>query len=115
MISTIRKRFLLSAGICAVLLALGYLALVKTTWGQTLDNKGYFGRNVVARAVLEYDHHILGAVNISALIVATIALLVLGAARRCLHRGPGRRASHRRNRQSRARTVCRLDLGERPT
>jgi PAP2 superfamily len=84
MISTIRKRFLLSAGACAVLFAIGYLALVKTTSGQTLDNEGYSGRSVMARAVLDYDHHILGTVSVSALIIATIALLLLGAARRCL-------------------------------
>lgn len=84
MIPIVRQRLLLGAGVCAALLVSGYLALVNTTWGHKVDNAGYFGRNVVARAVLDYDHHILGAVSIPTLAGATIAILLVGAVRRCL-------------------------------
>ncbi|HEY5778088.1 MAG TPA: phosphatase PAP2 family protein [Terrimicrobiaceae bacterium] len=84
MIHTIRNRLLLGAIVCAVLLSVGYLALVNTTWGQAVDNAGYFGRHIVARAVIEYDNHILGAVSIATLALAVAIILLIGAIRRCL-------------------------------
>jgi PAP2 superfamily len=83
-IPLIRNKLLLGAGLCAVLLISGYLALVNTIWGHTIDNAGYFGRQIMARAVIEYDHHILGAVSIPMLTVAMLIILLVGAIRRCL-------------------------------
>jgi PAP2 superfamily len=84
MISFVRHRLISGAIVCAVLLVGGYLTLVSTSWGHTVDNAAYFGRSVVARTVVQYDNHILGTVSISSLALAIAAILIVGAIRRCL-------------------------------
>jgi hypothetical protein len=82
--SLVRDRLICGAIACAVLFVCGYLTLVSTTWGHTVDNAAYFGRRVVARTVVQYDHHILGAVTIPSLALAIATILIIGAIRRCL-------------------------------
>jgi membrane-associated phospholipid phosphatase len=84
MVSLVRHRLILGAIVCALLLVSGYLALVQTAWGHTLDNAGYFGRSAVARTVVDYDYQILGAVSIPSLGLAIVVILLIGAIRRCL-------------------------------
>lgn len=84
MVSLVRHKLILGSLVCALLLVSGYLALVQTAWGHTLDNAGYFGRSAVARTVVDYDHQILGAVSIPSLALAIVAILLIGAIRRCL-------------------------------
>ncbi len=84
MIFLVRNRLIFGALVCAVFFVGGYLTLVRTTWGHTIDNAAYFGRSVVARTVVHYDHHILAAVTIPSLTLTIAAILIVGGIRRCL-------------------------------
>jgi hypothetical protein len=78
MINLIRDRLLQGATVCAALLIAGYLLLVNTAWGHTVDNAAYFGRQVMARSVIVYDRYILGAVSIATLALAVLIILLIG-------------------------------------
>jgi hypothetical protein len=84
MIPLVRARLISGAIVCAVFLISGYLALVRTAWGHLVDNAAYFGRRVMARPVVEFDHHILGVVGIPSLALAILVILIVGALRRCM-------------------------------
>jgi hypothetical protein len=66
-----------------VFLISGYLALVRTSWGHMVDDAAYFGRRLMERTVVEYDHHILRLVGIPALALVIVVILLVGAIRRC--------------------------------
>lgn len=79
----IRRRLLLGALVCAVLLIAGYFVLVSTSWGHQLDDDAFFGRTALSRKVVNLDSHILDAVTRAELLLAAIVLLVIAAVRRC--------------------------------
>ena len=70
--------------VCGLLVLAGYLLMVKTRWGQLVDNAAYSGRNIINPALIDYDHLMLNAVSVSTLLVAVILILMVGAFRRCL-------------------------------
>jgi hypothetical protein len=80
---TIQRRLLLGALVCAVLLIVGYLVLVSTSWGHQLDDDAYFGRTAVSRKLIRLDSHMLDHVTKAALALAGGALLLIAAVRRC--------------------------------
>jgi hypothetical protein len=80
---TIHRRLLLGALVCAVLLILGYIVLVNTSWGQQFDDDAYFGRNALSRRVIGLDSAVLDLVSKAGLLVAAAVVLVIAAVRRC--------------------------------
>ena len=70
--------------VSGLLVLAAYLLMVRTRWGQMVDIAAYSGRNVIAPALIDYDHLILNAVSVSTLLVAIVLILVVGAFRRCL-------------------------------
>jgi hypothetical protein len=81
--STMQKRLLLGALVCAVLLIAGYFAFVGTPWGHQLDDDAFFGREALSRKVIRLDSRALDHVTKAALVVAAVLLLVIAAVRRC--------------------------------
>jgi PAP2 superfamily protein len=81
--ATIQKRFLLGALVCAVLLIVGYFALVSTSWGHQLDDDAFLGREALSRKVIRFDARVLDHVTKAALLVAAVLLVVIAAVRRC--------------------------------
>jgi hypothetical protein len=84
---TIQRRLLLGALVCAVLLVVGYIFLVSTSWGQQLDDDAYLGRNALSRRVIGLDAAVLDLVNKAGLLAATVIILVIAAVRRCMFVG----------------------------
>ena len=81
--SRVRRGFLSGAIVSALLLVVGYVVLVNTRWGQTVDNAAYFGRRIVVPAVIEYDDFILHSVSVLSVGFALAFILIVGALRRC--------------------------------
>jgi PAP2 superfamily protein len=79
----LRRRLLVGALVCAVLLIVGYLVLVATPWGHQFDDEAFFGRKALSRKVMVWDYHLLAHVSKAGLLCAAILLLVIGVARRC--------------------------------
>jgi hypothetical protein len=81
---TIERRLLLGALLSAVLLIVGYLVVVSTSWGHQVDDDAYFGRKALSRKVINLDSDLLDHVSKAALLLAAVVLLVIAAARRCI-------------------------------
>jgi hypothetical protein len=81
---TIQRRLLLGVLLSALLLALGYVTMVSTSWGHQLDDDAYFGRKALSRKVISLDSHLLDHVSKAALVLAAGVLLVIAAVRRCI-------------------------------
>jgi hypothetical protein len=81
--SPVQKRLLLGAILFAILLIVGYLAMVSTSRGHQLDDDAYFGRKAVSRKVVNLDYRLLDHVTEATLLAAAVILLVIAAARRC--------------------------------
>ncbi len=80
---TIQKRLLLGALGCAVLLGVGYLVLVSTSWGHQIDDDAYFGRQALSRKVIRLHSDLLDLVSQAALVSAAIVILGIATVRRC--------------------------------
>jgi hypothetical protein len=78
-----QRRLLLGAMLSAILLIVGYFAMVSTSRGHQLDDDAYFGRKALSRKVVNLDSRLLDHVTKATLLVAAVILLVIGAARRC--------------------------------
>jgi hypothetical protein len=80
----IERQFLIGALVCAVLLIVGYLALVGTVWGHQFDDDGFFARKLLNRRIIRLDSDMLDLVNRAALLAAAIVLLIISTVRRCI-------------------------------
>ena len=78
----VRIKLLLGAIVWAALLIAGYLLFVNTAWGHTVDNAAFSGRRAIARAIIDYDHCILGAVRFATVALAALVILFIGVTRR---------------------------------
>jgi hypothetical protein len=81
--STIHKRLLLGALLCAVLLIAGYFVLVSTPWGHQLDDDAFFGRQAVSRRLIGLDSGVLDRVTKATLLGVAGLLLIIAVVRRC--------------------------------
>jgi hypothetical protein len=79
----IQRRLLLGAVLFAILLIVGYFAVVSTSSGHQLDDDAYFGRRALSRKVVNLDYRLLYHVTKATLLVAAVILLVIATARRC--------------------------------
>jgi membrane-associated phospholipid phosphatase len=79
----VQRRLLLGAILSAVLLIVGYVAIVSTSRGHQLDDDAYFGRKALSRKVINLDSDLLDHVTKATLLVAAVILLVIAAVRRC--------------------------------
>jgi membrane-associated phospholipid phosphatase len=79
----IQRRLLLGAVLFAILLIVGYFAVVSTSSGHQLDDDAYFGRKALSRKVANLDYRLLYHVTKATLLVAAVILLVIATARRC--------------------------------
>jgi PAP2 superfamily len=79
-----RRIFIQGMIVCALLVVGGYLLFVNRRWGQLFDNAAYSGRHINSSALIEYEHLLLNAVSVSAVVAAIVFLLAAGAFRRCL-------------------------------
>jgi len=77
------RRLLFGLMMFAILLILGYLAMVSTPLGHQLDDDAYFGRRALSRKVVSMDFRLLDHVSKATLLVAAVILLVIAAVRRC--------------------------------
>jgi hypothetical protein len=80
---TIQRRLLLGALVCAVLLIVCYLGMVRTSWGHQLDDDAYFGREALNRKGIKLDAVMLDLVTKAALLLAAVVVLLIAAVRRC--------------------------------
>jgi hypothetical protein len=80
----VQRRLMLGAVVCAVLLIVGYFALVRTPWGHQLDDDAFLGRKALNRKVIRLDFHVLDLVSKAALLMAAVILLVIASERRCI-------------------------------
>jgi membrane-associated phospholipid phosphatase len=80
---TIQRRLLLGALVCAVLLIVCYLGIVRTSWGHQLDDDAYFGREALNRKVIKLDSVMLDLVTKAALLLAAVVVLLIATLRRC--------------------------------
>jgi hypothetical protein len=79
----VQRRLLLGAVLFAILLIVGYVAMVNTSRGHQLDDDAYFGRKAVSRKVVSLDYRLLDHVTKATLLVAARILLIIAAVRRC--------------------------------
>ena len=79
----LRSRLLMGALVCALLLVVGYFALVATPWGHQFDDQAFFGRKALRQRVVVWDYHLLAHVSKAGLLCAAILMLIIGAVRRC--------------------------------
>jgi membrane-associated phospholipid phosphatase len=77
------RRLLFGAILLAILLTLGYFAMVSTPLGHQVDDDAYFGRKALSRKVVSLDFRLLDHVTKATLLVAAIILLAIAAVRRC--------------------------------
>jgi hypothetical protein len=77
----VRIKLLLGAIVWAALLIVGYLLLVNTAWGHTVDNAAFSGRRAIAHAIIDYDRQILGAVSMATVALAALVILFIGVTR----------------------------------
>ncbi|MBV8377592.1 MAG: phosphatase PAP2 family protein [Verrucomicrobia bacterium] len=79
----IEKALLLGAFFCALLLAMGFLVLVSTSWGHQIDNDAFLGRGAVNHRVVKFDSDVLDHVSDAALLVSAVVVIVFACVRRC--------------------------------
>src|ERR1700761_3298584 len=79
----VQRRLLLGAALSAILLIVGYVTVVSTSWGHQLDDDAYFGRKALSRKVVNLNARLLDHVTKATLLLAAVILLAIAAARRC--------------------------------
>ncbi|MEI2727836.1 MAG: phosphatase PAP2 family protein [Candidatus Nanopelagicales bacterium] len=80
--SDVVRRLLIGITVCAVILVIGFFAVVSTRWGHGLDNDAYFGRDASGRVVVKLDGEILGHVRKATLLVLLAAIFLVAYVRK---------------------------------
>jgi membrane-associated phospholipid phosphatase len=78
------RRMLILAATCLVLLAALYVVAVHTDWGQRIDEAALDGRTT-RESVLRATDRLLDTISIAALVLGTVAIMVVALARRRPH------------------------------
>jgi membrane-associated phospholipid phosphatase len=78
-----QRRLLLGATLSAILVIVGYVGVVKTSWGHQLDDDAYFGRKALNRKVINMDDDLLHDVSKATLLFSAVILLGIAGARGC--------------------------------
>ena len=80
--SDVVRRLLIGITVCAVILVIGFFAVVSTRWGHGLDNDAYFGRDASGRVVVKLDGEILDHVTKATLLVLLAAIFLVAYVRK---------------------------------
>jgi membrane-associated phospholipid phosphatase len=85
--TTIEKRLLQGALICAIFFMVSYFVLVGTPWGHQFDDDAFLARKAVSHKIVVLDSRVLDLVRRSTLLLAAIITLSIAAMRRCIFVG----------------------------